>query len=437
MFRESSELSLTRPAAGMIPPWVRLVIALACAATFAAVAIGLTPLGYHPVALDIAGFQDVLTFAVTFWMLASYLPPWRMSRALRVAVLLPVAHAIVIGAVWARWRTLAGGALDPDTVTSFARELPLGLVSATGVLALAAIAWLVARRRRSEWAHALAMLALAELLLLGLWLPIASGLGGEGEAAWRLFGDLSLELPRRLAIVIAPPTVGAIGFTALALRAPARLHRLRQQIVLFVGVMFVTAVVSRVDASDLALLRYANLLPLLLAAALVAIAALVVLGATTWWHGWAAQRAFAARSRCAGTIVDDVDEPVVGLEITSWLRGPRVVQRPFAVVTSAGTLPVRGAHLIATLPLASTQLRTGECIAVLRPGDAVQVAARTRAGGDPFRTSSAPLADEVQIAPAVDERGAFASMALVMWRPCAAYLLIASALVLTALAALI
>jgi hypothetical protein len=184
------------------------------------------------------------------------------------------------------------------------------------------------------------------------------------------------------------------------------------------------------------LLLYSNFLPVLLAAALVAMVSLVALGGVTWWRTAATHRAFTSRERRGGTVVDDGDEPVIGLEITSWLRGPRVVQRPFSVRTSIGTLPVRGAHLVAAIPAATTQLRTGESIEVLGPGEDVQIAGHGTAGGDPFRTSAAPLADAMYVAPASFESDGFASAALVMWRPCVAYLLIVSAIALPALAAL-
>jgi hypothetical protein len=148
-------------------------------------------------------------------------------------------------------------------------------------------------------------------------------------------------------------------------------------------------------------------------------------------------RSFTARERRGGTIAPDSDEPVIGLEITSWLRGPRVVQRGFAVTTAVGTLPVRGAHLVAGLPAATTQLRVGERLGVLAPGDEVQIGGHGDASGDPFRTSAAPLADGMFVAPAALDRPGFPSVALVLWRPCVAYLLIVSAIAVPALAALL
>jgi len=194
---------------------------------------------------------------------------------------------------------------------------------------------------------------------------------------------------------------------------------------------------ARGGASERVRLLYWNFFPGVLAFAIVAMRSLVALGAVTWWGTAKTKRAFAALERRGATVVDDGDEPVVGLEITSWLRGPRVVQRSFAVRTSIGTLPVRGAHLVAPMPPATTQLRTGESIKVLGPRDDVQIAGHGDAGGDPFRTSAAPIADAMYVAPASYDSAGFASAALVMWRPCVAYLLIVSAVAIPALAALI
>jgi hypothetical protein len=174
----------------------------------------------------------------------------------------------------------------------------------------------------------------------------------------------------------------------------------------------------------------------LLVATLVAICALVALGVVSWMRSWRMSRSFGALESHGGTVVDDGEPVAIGLEITSWLRGPRVIQLPFSVRTSVGTLPIRGAHLVAAIPASTTQLAIGESIAIVRAGDDVQIAGADDAGGDPFRTSAAPLADAMYVAPASLEYGGFASAALVMWRPCVAYLLIVCAIALPALAGL-
>lgn len=438
MLRETSELSLTRQPAGMLPTWVMFVIMIACGVTFTGVTLGAALLWDQlPSWIDLGAFRHGLTFFVSFWLLATFLPQWHLARSLRVAVLLPVAHALVIAVAWPVWEMVSAHALDRDATTSLATDFPLALVAAVGSLACGAIAWLLARRRSGDWVQGFAMLALAELLLLGLWIPIACAAWPGGSADfWSTSEPLLADAGARLAFTLITPTVLALGFTAVALRAPAALKASRGGLDIGLVMLFIVAVVVRATASDRVMLLYSNFLPVLLAAALVAMASLVALGGVTWWRTAATYRAFSSRERRGATVVDDGEEPVVGLEITSWLRGPRVVQRPFAVRTSIGTLPVRGAHLVAAIPPATTQLRVGESIEVLGPGEDVQIAGHGDAAGDPFRTSAAPIADAMYVAPTSFDSPGFASAALVMWRPCVAYLLIVSAIAVPALAAL-
>lgn len=439
MFRESSELSLTRQPAGRLPPWVRLVIALGCLVSFASVTIGSQLLWDQlPGWVDLGYFRYGLTFYISFWILVSYFPPWPMSRAMRVAVLLPVAHAVMIACSWPVWNAVSRFLRDSDSATSFATQFPLLTVVLGTAIVFAGVSWLLSRRRSGEWIHGFAMLALAELLVLGLWIPIAcsawpGGLGEWWSASEPLLGDAT----SRIAFVVAPPTIVALGFTVVALRRPAWLLASHGMIAASVGMLLLVSAATRVDASGRVLLLYSNFVPLLLAAALVAVLAVVVLGSVTWWRSWSMHRAFIARERRGGNVITDCDEPALGLEITSWLRGPRVVQRAFAVSTAVGTLPVRGAHLVAAMPAATTQLRVGERLTVLKGGDEVQIAGHGDDAGAPFRVSAAPLADGMFVAPAALDKPGFPNVALVMWRPCVAYLLIVSAIAVPALAALL
>ncbi len=439
MFRESSELSLTRQPAGMLPTWVNTVIALACIVSFVSVGIGSQLLWAQlPSWVDLGYFRNGLTFYITFWILVSFFPPWQLSRAIRVAVLLPVAHAVMIACSWPVWNAVSRYLRDSDAVTGFATQFPLAIVVAGTAVVFAIVALVLARRRGGEWIHGFAMLALAELLLVGLWIPIAcSAWPGGVDEWWSASEPLLHDAGARVAFVVVPPTILAIGFTVIALRRPSWLIKSHGAIGGALGILILVAVSARLDASGRAMLLYSNFVPLLLAAALVAILALMVLGGVTWWRARSMHRSFTARDRRGGTIAPDSNEPVIGLEITSWLRGPRVVQRGFAVNTAVGTLPVRGAHLVAGLPASTTQLRVGERLAVLAPGHEVQVAGHGDASGDPFRTSAAPIADGMFVAPAALDKPGFPSVALVLWRPCVAYLLIVSAIAVPALAALL
>lgn len=437
-------LIVKRSSPGKLAGTIAFVVGLACVVTF----IGVT-LGVHLVGrqidravseigrLSYGWLSYSLTFVVAFWILLSWLPPARLSRALRVAVLLPGAHALVVALAWPAWLQLSRFVTDRSSASALVTDYPLAQVVGLTLAGFAAFSLVIARRRSGEWLHGFVMLALTELLLLGLWLPIscAAWPGGAGTW-WTPEAPLMAHVAPRVAFTIAPPTVLAFAYTALALRRPAQLLAWRRVTLPAIGVLLTVALMTRLVASAREMVLYSNLLPLLLTAMIVAIAALVMFGIALAVRGVLAHRAFARMKRVDGVIVEDGSEPALGFEITSWLRGPRTVQRTFAISTPAGTIPVSGAHLVAVLPAATTQLEVGECIAVLRPRDRVVVAGTGTATGAPFRSSAAPLAGELYVAPADRPAVGFSHVALAMWRPAVAYLLIVVAVAIPALAAL-
>jgi hypothetical protein len=441
---------VNRKSPGELHDWITFVIMSACFVTFVAVTLGVD-LVFNQIdrAVDRGWVPYGLTFVVAFCTIAAWLPPAKLSRALRVAVVLPGVHALVLALAWPAWHALSRFINDRSTTSELATHFPIALGAAATIVAFIVFACVVARRRSGEWLHGFVMLALTELMLLGMWLPISCSVwpGGEGEW-WTSADPVVVDARSRVLLSIVPPTIVALGFTAFALRKPSQLLRARPAILAIVGAGYLFAFAVRLDASAREMVLYSNLLPILLTAMVVAIAALIIFGTALAIRSFAAQHAFKRKRRAEGVIVRELDAavtprvvtrddaPVFGFEITSWLRGPRVVQRSFAVSIAGATIPVNGAHLVAPLPAATTQLQIGESFAVLRPGDRVTIAGHARATGDPFRTSAAPLAGELFIAPA--ERGAssFAHVALAMWRPCVAYLLIVVAVALPALAAL-
>lgn len=432
---------VTRKQPGQLAGWIAFVIVSACFVTFVAVTLGVD-LVFNRLdrAVDRGWVPYGLTFIVAFCVIAAWLPPTKLSRALRVAVVLPGVHALVVALAWPAWHALARFVNDPLAVTSIATKFPIALAATATIAGFIAFACAVARRRSGEWLHGFVMVALAELLLIGLWIPISCKLWSGGYAEW---WDATRpvvrdhELVQRVLFSVVPPTLGALGFTAVALRWPGQLLALRRAISITVIGLLAGGLALRANASAREMMLYSNLLPILLAAMVVAIAALVFFGAALAVGSYAAHSAFKHSRPADGVILLDDEAPAVGFEITSWLRGPRVVQRPFAVSIAGATIPVNGAHLVAPLPAATTQLQVGESFAVLRPGDRVTIAGHKAASGDPFRTSAAPIAAELFIAPADRSTSAFEHVALAMWRPCVAYLLIVVAVALPALAALV
>src|SRR5262249_39197043 len=194
MLRDPTELLWKRP--GTLPPRVVVVVALACVLVIVAALVGPHMLWTHTncrgacyvmEACDdcTGGFKIEhidrwsllygLAIGLAAWIAVSFVPPFRWSRWLRVTVLLPGVPLIVLAVVWERWPVLAPmlpGLDDAPLVDA----LPIGWVLIAALAWSAAAGWLAARRRGREWLHASVMIALVDLLLVGLWLPIAASL---------------------------------------------------------------------------------------------------------------------------------------------------------------------------------------------------------------------------------------------------------------------
>ncbi len=266
------------------------------------------------------------------------------------------------------------------------------------------------------------VVALLELLLLGLWLPIVSwwwaaarAWAGTGRRSSFLAGSRTV----LVAVALAPPIAIAAAFSALASHRPALVRRTRGLWTAALGLLFAGAVMARLVAPGLAYLVYANLVHFLAASAFVAAAALAAFVAALALRARRArQRLAEARAVVRGVIADDGDAHGAGginagvvacLEIEGWLRGPRALVDSFEVATAAGHIPIPiGAELAAPLPALSTVLHVGESVAVLRRGDRVAVAGLVEPPADhPFRGASVliPGPDGVVVGRADDGGG--------------------------------
>ena len=425
---------LSRPRDGDVDPWARWAVGLACLVTFLIAVIVPRVLRPHGAGTVFDGFwfRNGLALAAGGVIAFGCMPLGRVSRSVRLAVALPLLHLGLLIVAWIGWTLLSSRMSMAVVVVPVLEAVPLGwvLVTVAATIAIAG-AW-IGRSRRGEAIHAIVMISLVALLLLGLWLPFASlGVTSPDADTWRdaiaQWESLRAQLasPARLAaIVLVPPLVAAIGYTLIAIRRRHWIPRLRIAVVAVLVVAWVLAIFIRRDATDHAAIVYSNFVPWLLAVAAAALAAITALSVVTWLGG-RARRAGAWRQH-TGSIVADRGELIAGYEITSWLRGPRAITSACEVATVGGTLPVpAGARLIAPLPLATTLLRTGECVAVLRGGDVVAIGGyEQHATGQPFRDSGAPIPGErgVVIGPTSAEGGG--QLALVAWRPCIAYLVI-------------
>jgi hypothetical protein len=292
---------------------------------------------------------------------------------------------------------------------------------------------LVARRRRREVVHAMVMISLVGLLLLGAWLPIvASTLDGPRYLdSWTV--DLELvATPKLIAAILVPPFVAAVAYTALALRRSRVLLRTRRWLLVGTALMWFIALSLRAQASELAMVTYANYLPWLFASAfavIVSISALALSALRTSQGSREAQH--------TGVVAAPAGEMVAGYAITSWLRGPEPVCSAFELTTPNGPLPIpASARVFAPLPIASTMLQVGEIVPALYGGEEVSASGfEKHTSGEPFRDTSAPIPGTrgVDVAPTQRGRGGFEQLALAAWRPSIAYLLVLLAVAAPAL----
>jgi hypothetical protein len=451
---------LRRPPAGALRPLVLAAVAASCLLTVVVMAVGGDSLMNQ---LEWSGAHSTLDYVlrviapfVMFLVLgvALIIPTrvHRLSRAARVAVMLPFAHlALAVGAA------LISTQIDRELVH---RDMPMldTLPMIPTFFGLALLVGLAARLipRRREQMHGLVMVSLAFLCAFGLWLPIAAHLWSDWGIDKRWWSG-AVEDPSEqianwvLAVrVIAVPFVAACTYSIVELRYTEVARRWRPVVMVVALGVFLGGASARYSAAhptsrwtdvhvDSSLNVYANFIHVLLIAvvlAFVSLAAFVV-----------AQRR--ERDRRAGTLsrrgrvrvshpdADTWRTPAGSVEITSWLRPPRTSIGAFTLVTENGDIPIPpGATLGGALPLATTILFNGEGVVVLRDGDEIEVEGlvEEQAGESPFRSASMLVpgpAGVVVRTPNVETRG---STVLALWRPSLAYMAIAAAVALSAIA---
>jgi hypothetical protein len=445
--REDQELSWWGHPAGTLRPAVRWALALACVATVMLPFAGSRVLwtqGGDDCGLPQSVFENGLAGLAVFLVLCFSWPKFSLSRYLRLAVMLPLVHLLLVAVAWPAWLEISPKIDTVERWYYLAREIPLSAM-VIGELAIAAgAAWLIAGRRRdTAWSHAFVMISLVELLFLGLWLPIVSWATCHGS--WRVENDPSFAMDhamRLTMLVVVPPLVAAIGYTFYAIRWPEKARSQRTEQIGALVMLLLVAIGLRADAPPAARVVYANFIHLLLAAQIVATAGPLLLGVGIWLRGKAIRRRLSIDAGAiSGVVISNDKEPVVAcFEITSWLRPPRPLVRSFTVATPSGEVPIHGARLVAPLDPSTTALAVGESYSALRAGDRITISS-IRSGGaesDPFRTAAAPIvgADPV-VAPYGVPQLTFSDLALSLWRPAVAYLVILVAVAIPALAALI
>lgn len=378
-----------------------------------------------------------LGFAMCAALALAYVPRFRLSKLLRVAIVLPIFQvaAIAVAAyVWSIFDADALAKMSRDDMGKYFTHVSVPLPTigalAIGFVSIVAIA-IAIRRRHGEWAHASMMLALSYLLLLGLWLPLVARLAvrsQESNWSWRDITVRVLDAKEIVPLATIPPAIVAVAFVVLVFRAPRLFERIRRQIRIATWSLLVLAIIVAVSLPDKGWLVYLESSYLVMSAVVFAVAALVLLACASWLRLLRAQRpSRSTRSRKLvyeeGQIATDDAGEVARFEITSWLRGPQLVKRPFVVTTKHGNIPIAGANVVVRVPAVTTLLDVGEHAAALRPGARVVIAGRrAESGGHPFRANDAT---EIALVSTPDVRAnRLSDLTLVVWRPAVAYLTI-------------
>ena len=429
--------------AGTLRLGVRIALSIASAVTIAMPFAGAHVLwsqGGDETGIPRWFFESGLGVLAILGIALAVVPRVELSRWLRLAVLLPLVHLSLVAVAWPVWLLIAAKIFSVDRWYYLARTVPLSavIVGEVAVVAGAACA-LTWRRRDVARSHAFVMIALVDLLLLGLWLPVVSWAVCRGS--WGNEIDPSYAMAPALALtakVIIPPLAAAIGYAWVATRRHGELRPDRRtETIGAVAMLVCIAVGLRIDAPPAARVVYANFIHVVIGALLVACAAIGVVGIARWRRDRELRRRASDASALFGTIVSDRDPVVACHEINSWLMPPRSVVRSFTLATQTGDVLVPGARVAAPLDPQSTKLAVGESIAALRAGDLVAVTSTATTHDGPFRGTTAMVGTDPVVALLPLPQLTFSDLALAMWRPAVAYLVILVAVALPALAALL
>jgi len=422
---------------------VATTVAISCAAAVLLVGVGTYELAragaptwrgeWATRSLFVGGWKHVLpaVWMATLLGLAA-LPPSTTTRWMRLAVVLPIAHALalLLALLWLP-------KLDLSTLTGhapFIDQLPVLPWLAAGLVLVLGLAWVIGGRR--EWAHAFVMLALAFLLLFGLWLPIASlvpvhkdSVGWGWSTGKATLDHITMYPASTAALVLLPPFLVAAVYTVISIRLPALAKRLELAVFVALIVLGMAAVATRATASAGAFVVHDNFMHLLLAAVMLAILATVTLSLSTWLTGWRGLRRLARDKQQREFVVSDTDPDAIAMmEITGFLRGPRVWTRSF--IASDGKEELRvpsGATLVTAIPKLSSVMRTGEQVVVVTKRDRLRLGGlvATEVGDSPFRSHKiTELGPNLLVARAEPISTPVESMLLTAWRPSIAYLVI-------------
>lgn len=426
----------------MLPRWVTRAVIAATAITIIVAFVGAYEIGaYFDPMEHVTGsaLRGGPAFGLSLALAWCWLPDWRLPRALRVAVLLPIVQAIAIVTLVIAWKHVSATLPYSDKESPLVTALPFAYVVAAGAAFVLVAGRVIAWGRRREWLQASAILSLGLLVTMGVWLPlVANTWGPTGRSLPVAWSDIAhVVLDRQLMIwAFVPPAVVSIAFAWFAVHRSDAVVRARSTIAMSVAVMLGMASLVRLAAGFGASIVYANFIHVLLALVVVAAGTLALLTGSLWLRARHDRRLF-ARSDLVGVIDGKRSEAVAWLQIAGWWRGLRTAADAFTVTSDRGPIIVPAGAAIVCAPSPRTlELETGAETAVLRAGDRVTLVGFVAPDpGDPFRGASAMLPGPggVVVGSADLPRVGFAEVALSTWRPCLAYLLAVVAVAIPAL----
>lgn len=366
----------------------------------------------------------------------------RVHPVARLAVIVPCLHVALMIAITAIWQAadiplLRNVLAEHLAILEVPSLLDGGAVlgAGAGLAAAVVIAAMVhssASRRRlvPRWVRPVVTFSVSYLLVLGLWLPLAALLWGE-----------QLEGGCNLIALVAIPAAPAAAVSLSAARRPEWWSRNTGIIGVSLAIALCIGLALRFNSSRTADALFINLIPVLLVAAMAALGSVVALALCQWrelrFHRrdgrreapWV-QRGIVEADAPAGT-------PIGVIRFLGWLGGFRAEVAPFAIRTEEGrkVLVPRGSQLSAAPGPESVSSSAGEFVVALRAGDPVAAAGYESPVGDgPFRSSGAPVpSDRGVLVFGPHEPPVRQSLVLLLWRPCALYLLAAMMAVIPAL----
>ena len=365
------------------------------------------------------------------------IPRSSVPRLLRASLATATSMAIMAFVAWGIWNS------DGNRWAALV-ELPLEATFSwtLGAVALVALAATVhqsvrSRRRMPQWLRPVVVFSIANLFTFGLWLPLLAALWPEAFQHWN---KAITSGPAALFTAIAPPAVVALYVTVLRPQTLAR-HGVA------LGVVMATAVLAgisvRGDVDPIAEQVYAEFTPLMISFGFLALG-LIVLLAISQWRELAYHRRDASEPAPwvqHGTVIGHRDEPVgtwVGtVTFYGWLVGFVSRLDSFRVRTTDNHIidVPRRSHLSMPLGRASVNAVSGEVVSALCVGDPVAVAGYVAPPADgAYRQTSTPIAStDGVIAYGPGRHHVFASVAYLLWRPCALFLVATSAIAIPGL----